>query len=440
MRYSTLWINNSWFLKKYFKKGGFVFNAGTLFAGNVSAQFVGVLLAPIVTRLYLPEDFGVSAVIVAIISVVSVISCMRYEMAVVLPKTEEKAKNLVALCFALTVIISLILLFTVPFLSERVELWVRVKGIGVFLYLIPLGVFAHGLEMTLRFWFTRKKNFALIAKTRMITQLSTNGIKILAGVLVGSSALWLIFGNIIGMFVVVLIFAMAFLQKEYKLFKNSITWREIREVAHEYKSFPKYNSPTALMNTLSQNIPAFLFAYYFSIEFIGFYALAVRILKKPILLVSDSVRSVFLQRVAEMQSKGQSQRAHLMKTTIVLAAVGIVPFGIITIWGEWIFSFVFGVKWALAGFYARFLSPWLFLMLVNPPATSIILVKQKLSNYLIFNILLLSFRTIAIIFGYFISSDPWVAVALFSGVGFIANLMLIFYAYKLTGYNVSTEA
>jgi O-antigen/teichoic acid export membrane protein len=439
VRHSTLATNNLVFLKKYFKKGGFVFNAGTLFAGNVSAQFVGVLLAPIITRLYLPEDFGVSAVIVAIIGVMSVISCMRYETAVVLPKTEEKAKNLVALCLILTLIISLVLLFTVPFMGERVELWVKMEGIGVFLYLVPLGVFAYGLELTLRFWFTRKKNFALIAKTRMITQLSTNGVKIMAGLLVGSSALWLVFGNIIGIFAIALIFAVTFLRNDYKQFKNSVTWREIREVAREYKSFPKYNSPTALMNNLSQNIPTFLFAYYFSAEFVGFYALAVRILKKPILLVSDSVRSVFLQRVAEMQSKGQSQRAHFMKTTLVLAAVGVIPFGIITIWGEWIFSFVFGEKWAIAGFYVRFLSPWLFLMLINPPATSVILVKQKLSNYLIFNVLLLSFRTIAIICGYFISADPWVAVALFSGVGFIANLMLIFYAYKLTGHYILRE-
>lgn len=439
MRYPTLGINNLVFLKKYFKKGGFVFNVGTLMAGNVSGQFVSLLLAPVITRLYLPEHFGVLAVIMSFVSVASVISCMRYETAVVLPKTEEKAQNLIALCLALTLTVSLVLLVFLLFLSERVELWVQMKGIRIFLYLIPLGVLASGLQMTFNSWFTRKKNFALLAKTSIITQLSASGIKIAAALLVGSSALWLIFGNIIGMFVVVFFFAMVFLQNDYKQFKNSITWREVREVAQEYKNFPKYNSATAFMNSISQNIPALLFAYYFSIETVGFYALAARILKKPVLLVSGSVRGVFYQRLAEMQTKGESQRTNFLKTTISLAVAGIIPFGIIIISGEWIFSLVFGAKWAVAGFYARILSPWLFLVLINPPATSVILVKQKLANYMIFNVLLLSTRIFAIIFGYFISSDPWVAIALFSGCGFIANLMLIFYAYRLTGYYVSKE-
>lgn len=440
MQYPISEISSPKSLKKYFKKDGFLYNVGTMMAGNVTAQLAVVLLAPVITRLYLPEHIGVMAVIISIVSVLSVISCMRYEMAVVLPKSEKEAQNLVAICLALTIIISLVSLVAIPFVNEWAESLAQIQGVRFFLYLVPLGVIAHGLETTFRFWFTRKKNFALIAKTRMITPLSTNGIKIVAGLLVGSSIFWLIIGDILGISIVAAIFAIAFIQNNFQQFKNSISQREIRAVARKYDSFPKYDSVTALMNAISQNLPAFLFAYYFSFEFVGYYALAGKILKKPVQLVSNSVRGVFLQRVAEIRGKGKNARSNFIKTTAALAALGIIPFGILAIEGEWIFSFVFGAKWATAGLYARFLSPWLFLLFINPPATQIILIEQKLFYHLIFQIFLLSFRGIAIISGYYISSDPWVAVALFSGVGVIANFILIVYAYKLTSDNESPAA
>jgi O-antigen/teichoic acid export membrane protein len=426
-------ISNFKFLKKYFKKGGFVFNVGTMMAGNLSAQLVGILLAPIITRLYLPEHFGIVAVIFSIVAVLSVISCMRYEMAVVLPKTQKEAQNLIALCLALILLVSLVSLLTIPFVNEWVETVTQVKGISIFLYFVPLGILVRGLEMAFRFWFTREKKFPFIAKTRMIIPLSTNGIKIAAGLLVGSSVIWLIIGNIIGVSIVAAIFAVAFLQNNYQRFINSIKWQEIRVVAREYDSFPKYNSFTALMNTLSQNLPAFLFAYYFPFEFVGFYALAGRVLKKPVQLVSNSIRNVFLQRVAEIQNKGRSPRSSFIKTTMVLVVAGMIPFGILTISGEWIFSIVFGTKWATAGYYAKFLCPWLFCLFINPPALTIITVNQKLFQLMVFNVLLLLFRGIAIVLGYHILPDPWVAVALFSSVGVIYNVLLILYAFKLTG-------
>jgi O-antigen/teichoic acid export membrane protein len=437
MRDFTLKISSPNFLKQYFKKGNFIFNVGTLMAGSASAQLIVVLLMPIVTRLYLPDQFGVIAVILSIIGVLNVISCMRYEMAVVLPKTEDKSYNVVALCLALTLIISLILLVSVPFVSEQVESWVGMKGIKIFLYLVPLAVLGRGLTTTFIYWFTRKKNFAFIAKMRVILPLSANGSKIAAGLLFGSSAFWLIMGDILGIIIVTAIYAIFFLQSNYHQFKNSVSRQDIRAVAREYEKFPKYNSVAAITSALSENLPVFLFAYYFSAEFVGYYVLARKVLKKPLQLVAGSVRGVFFQRVADLTNKGKRTRPNLIKTTIALAATGIIPLTIIMVTGEWIFSMVFGAKWATAGFYAQILSPWLFTLFIVPPAYQVILVDQKLLNLLIFEIGLLASRAIAIISGYYISSDPWVAVALFCGVGIIANFIIILYAFKLTGTNKS---
>jgi O-antigen/teichoic acid export membrane protein len=440
MQESIIEMYSPKFIQKYFRKGGFILNVGTMMTGTVSAQIVVFLLAPVITRLYLPEHFGIMAVTMSFVNVLSVISCLRYEKAVVLPEGDEQAQNLITVCLALTIILSLVSLITIPFVNDWLESYFKVKNLKIFFYLVPLGVLAKGLEMTFRYWFARKKNFALIAKAIFIIPLSASGIKIAAGFLIGSSALWLILGDMIGIFIVVAIFATIFLQNNYHKFKTAISRQEILSAAREYDNFPKYNSATALMGALSTNLPALLFAYFFSVEFVGFYALAARILKKPIQLVSRSMRDVFFQKVAELQNKGKNLRSNYLKAIALLVVIGIIPFGFIAVAGEWIFSFVFGAKWAITGFYAKILAPWLFFMFINPPALGIITVNQRLSTLMVINALLLLFRGIAIILGYYISPDPWVAVALFSGVGAVVNFFLILYAYKLTAHKDSTKA
>lgn len=433
----TIKINPKSFLSKNLKKGGFGFNIGAMMAGNVTAQLIGFLLAPIITRLYLPEHFGVMSVIISLVSVFATISCLRYETAIVLPKEDESALNLLPTCAALTFTVTLILLISLVFIDDWVESLVKLDGQKLLFYLVPLGVLAHGFEKTLTFWFVRKKNFPLLAKMRFIIPLSASGLKIIAGLAIGSTALWLIIGDLAGIMIVAIILAIIFYQGHHKQLIESISIQNLKAVASEYIKFPKYSSATAFMNALSINMPAFLFAFYFSFEFIGYYSLAAKMLKKPVQLVSNSINGVLLQHFAELQAKGKSQKSNYLKSTLTLASIGIVPFTLIAVAGEWIFTIVFGAKWHTAGVCAQILSPWLFLLFINSPATQMILVKQKLFYQMVFHISVLSFRIIAIIIGHHLSPNPLISVALFSGVGVVANLVLIVYAYTLTMENES---
>ena len=55
-------------------------------------------LAPVITRLYGPEAFGLLALFTSITASPGSIACMRYEMAIMLPKTDKEATNLLGLC------------------------------------------------------------------------------------------------------------------------------------------------------------------------------------------------------------------------------------------------------------------------------------------------------------------------------------------------------
>ena len=73
----------------------FAANVLKLVTGSVFAQGIGVLVAPIVARLFAPEAFGFAALFTSIAGIISVVACLRYELAIMLPKTDEEAANLI---------------------------------------------------------------------------------------------------------------------------------------------------------------------------------------------------------------------------------------------------------------------------------------------------------------------------------------------------------
>src|SRR5260370_21769475 len=75
-----------------------VFKLGT---GTLAAQILGGLTAPLLTRLFSPQAFGITTLFTSITSVIGVIVCLRYEQSIILPAKDEDGANSLALflCF-----------------------------------------------------------------------------------------------------------------------------------------------------------------------------------------------------------------------------------------------------------------------------------------------------------------------------------------------------
>lgn len=85
--------------------------------------------SPILTRLYSPEAFGFLAIFISITSIVGVIACMRYELAIMLLKSDEKAANLLALCLLSVVAISGLTVPALYFGSDAIISLLKAPGL-----------------------------------------------------------------------------------------------------------------------------------------------------------------------------------------------------------------------------------------------------------------------------------------------------------------------
>src|SRR5947208_15426676 len=75
----------------------FVRDALTLATGGALAQSLSFAIAPILARLYAPDDFGLFSIYAFTLGVFAAVVCWAYEAAVVLPKEDREARDLVVL-------------------------------------------------------------------------------------------------------------------------------------------------------------------------------------------------------------------------------------------------------------------------------------------------------------------------------------------------------
>ena len=95
-------------------KSEFSRNVLTLMTGTTIAQAIPIAISPILTRIYTPEDFGVFALFIGVVGVISVIATLTYEQAIILPKYDKYAINIFMLSLILilfTSIFSFIIIF-----------------------------------------------------------------------------------------------------------------------------------------------------------------------------------------------------------------------------------------------------------------------------------------------------------------------------------------
>ena len=416
------------------RKSTFVKNVAVLSGGTAMAQLIALFSAPIISRLYEPSDFGILAIYIISASILNVVSALTYERALVLPGEQKQANALLLVCFiALTTITAFaVLLFTL--LHDDIAILLDAPQVSFWLLFVPITVFVSGLTLILRNWLIRSKSFKSLAAAGFITAGSTALFKILAGLFWEDKAGGLILATLAGFILSALYLVFMTYRTARPKIRNT-TIADLKSIAYEYRKFPLYNSWSNLLNVISQRGITLLFAGLYPPDQLGSYAYAKALLDRPIQLVAQSVNKVYLIKAAQEVNRNKAIISGFMKITAGLAAIGFIPFLIAGLFGNHIFAFVLGEQWFESGRYAQLLSPWLFMLFINRPATGIYTVLQKLELLLYYNILLNISRFSVVFAGWYFWNSSYVSIALFSAIGIAFNLFYIGYAYFLARQN-----
>ena len=387
-------------------------NIATVFTANVLAQAVPLAVAPVLTRLYEPAEFGTFAVYVGAIALIASAATGRYELAIMLPPTARRAFSVAALTLAITLASCTLLLAATPFAAGLVPTWVQEEGHAGLVYLVPFGVLASALFQTLNYWTVYQGGFRTLGAAKITQTSATASAQLVAGSL-GGGVGSLLAGHVIGFAVSVGVLGGRFLAAAQQ-WLPSTSVKDLLAVATRYRRFPLLSLPADTTNVLSNQAPVFLLGALFGPTAAGLYALTQRVVGAPIGIVASSVLDVFRERAArEFRERGNCVAA-FGTTFRALAALGIVPFSLLFLYSPGLFALVFGEEWREAGEYARLLVPMFFLRFVASPLSYVLYVAEKQSYDLLWQIALLVGTLTAIWAGAQLG-DARLAVGLFSG-------------------------
>jgi O-antigen/teichoic acid export membrane protein len=413
------------YLKKLHPKNSFARGVSALVGGTVGAQALMMLAAPLLTRLYTPEDFGLLAIYSGLLALFTVVASLRYELAIPLSESNTEAANIVALSLLVAVLMAAISALMVFVAGEKIAHSLGTPELSSYLWLLPLGVLLSGFCNVFNYWAVRTQHFGDISRTRIKQTLAILAIQ-LFGYKLGSIALLL--GQAGGQGVGSLILARSALKS--KAF-SSWSWSGVSVVLKRYKQFPKFSIWTGLFNTAGTQIPTILIANFFTSGAAGLFALANRVLLMPMNIFGGAIGSVFFSNAASAYRLGILNDL-VVDTHEKLAKIAM-PFTLVlALFSPLIFSFLFGDEWRVAGEMAQWMAPWLYLQFVSSPLSSVFAVLNSEHKTMLFQGALLMSRLMSLVYGglYF---DPVKTVALYSVVSVIFYFFYLIWIFKCAG-------
>lgn len=351
-------------------KSEFNKNIFTLLSGTIIAQAIPIAIGPILTRIYAPEDFGVFALFLAISSIFGTIVSLRYEMAIMLPKKDEDAINILAIGLIATCFMSLVFLVLIIVFGDFFVARLGNKEIGFWLYLIPLTVFFLGIFNLLSYFNIRKKNYVNLKNATIIKSIIFSAVQLCLGV-IKPGAGGLILGDIASKMFANLQLLKSILQDKTLISKISKT--KILALVKKYKDFPIYNTISSLFNAVSGQLVFIMLPKIFGFIVSGYFFLPNKMIDLSSALISNSISQVYLQNISENKNKNLQNlslfKSTLKKLFLIALCVSVVGYTL----SPYIFPFIFGQSWAISGEIAQYIFViFLIKFCVRPLQTTLI--------------------------------------------------------------------
>lgn len=336
----------------------FIRNVLTLMTGSALGQGLALLLSPVLTRLFTPEDFSAFEQYALLLSVFTVVITGRYEFAILHPDDKEDARHIAALAMRTALKICGVMLLVLLILPGTIASFLHQQELKWWLWTLPFALFAIAIFNTTNFWFSREKEFKVAATSKMLYSFTGEPVKLATGFLNTGTA-GLIIGTLAGHFIAAWYSWKKFVASESKRFTN-LSKAKLKSLASEHADYPRYAVWGGILNNLAQWAHVAIFTVFYgekAIIPIGMIALSRRIFFNPLGILSTSYGQVFYQKISEIKSAVMLRNFYLSNLFRFLIFSGVLVF-MVQILPDDSLGIIFGEAWTGALPYLQVLSYW----------------------------------------------------------------------------------
>jgi len=297
-------------------------------------------------RYYSADTFGAYSVYLSLIGIFSIIASFKYDLAIILPKKDKDAANVMLLSVAISFVFSSLLAISALLWKNEITGFLNLSDeYSFFLILAPAGIFFYSFYQTINNWLTRKKGFVQISVNKFTRRIIEGSAQVgLKSIAVSKG---LVIGDILGHIANVI--SGLYQSRKTGLYANMLSLVKVKYIARKYSEFPRFNVIPSFMSACSFLLPAIMINKFYSSAFTGYFDLSKLLLSVPLALISTSLSNVLLQSITEKYNLKLSLKKDLLTVLGLVLLIGTFEVLIISIYGVELFKFVFGDNWDYSG-------------------------------------------------------------------------------------------
>lgn len=408
----------------------FIKNTMKLSASNVILTLLPLIVTPILSRLYTPEDYAGWGVFSSVLFIVNSFLCLSYENAIIRTNKREEVPNLVALC--LLVALFVIFLTGIVFIAGRL---LHIKFFNEFPSIILL--LATLLVTVIHSIFlcvvNREKNYTLMSVVNVSNGLTQALVRILLGVFPIIS-LGLIWGNLFGHVVAALIL-IVFITRELTNISLNVSVDGIKEVAKKYQKFPKYDAPAKFVEFTVANVVIIILSHFFAKSEVGCYSMCMQFILLPITVIGSAIGNVYYREISEQNEKSQVRNSTI-KVAKMNLLLSILPILFLTLGGDSLLVLFLGSKWENAGTMAIIMSIFSLPVILSEPLLPAFRALDKQEYRLRLNVINLVFSIGSLITASLFFDKIYIVLLIYSIIYSIIRFIFFFTVLKLTDVSI----
>lgn len=390
-------------------------NSVKLLSANALAQIIGLAVYPILTRLYTPDDFGAFNVFMSMAGIATLISTAEFQYAIVLPKEDKKAWNVLQCGIVVLIAVSLCCIWK-P--------------------LLALYVLVMGLWTLMNYWYTRKQEFGNISRFQIGQSVSSAAIK--TGLAYTPFSGGLIWGSVLAPLISLILNWFYSGKKSVRdRWNEPFRKEDLLATVSEYRKFPCFNLPRSLVGNLGNNLPSLLLAPVFGLYELGFFGMAITLAFRPINMISSSIYQVLFQQFSERVNQHSSIQNIYYKYITEAALIAIPGFAALWFVLPGLCHILLGDGWELSGEYIRWMLPWLLCSLLVAPICSLCDVFGEQKKGFLFEILLSLARLGGMVIGILSHNFLYAVIGYSLGNAIVMALQLVWYSHLVHQYEAS---
>ncbi|MQW92644.1 oligosaccharide flippase family protein [Acinetobacter wanghuae] len=322
---------------------------GLITLSLLAGAIMTFIALPVLTRLYSVADFGAYGIALAIVSVLSTVANLRLDQALLVAEEQDK-KSLIFEGAVFSTVIAIIS-------GIVISVILNVEMAGA----VATGVLANTLIQSLyNYQFSAHKEY-FCAGLNIFRSLIVVAVQLSLPLVMQISLV-----NSYNISSIIMIVAVLVYLLKHQLYQ--VSWQAFKN----YKDFIYANTPHALLNSFSHNLPYYVVSHFVGVQAMGFYAIVERTLRVPINLISQTLRQFFIRKFKTTESNQSA-----LKASVLLSLVSLPLFAIFFILPESLYLWIFGHEWVGISSYFQILALGYWAIFFNPPSSAFLIAKRN---------------------------------------------------------------